>query len=133
MRTHSSFFEYSNIKKKVNEMYKEYIPFYLMYPLPLYYQEEEAYVRDYQYFTSIYGKLSKEYQRYIEDYLAQNIDKMQYIYDEFPDRILLEKTIEEIVNQMPKDREVIEQEKEFISVLLYHTIIFRRQNNRKFG
>lgn len=62
------------------------LPFYMIYPLPLGAQEEEAMIRDLEYMQQLYPADAKKYQKRI----AAVLDKIDYdgslIYDEYPCR-----------------------------------------------
>ena len=67
-------------------MYEQRIlPFYMTYPLPMYYQEEDSIIRDLEYLQQMYPAEAKRYQKLI----ASILDKLDYegsmIYDEYPD------------------------------------------------
>lgn len=112
-------------------MYKEYIPFYLMYPLPLTYEEEDQYMQDYEYFCSLYGETAKKYRSYIDQYLKHNMDAESFIYDEYPDRILLEELKKKLLEYLPKNREMITDEEDLVEVLLYDCCIRERHKRNK--
>ena len=51
-------------------MYNQKIlPFYMTYPLPLYYQEEDTATRDLEYLQQMYPAEAKKYQKIIADTL----------------------------------------------------------------
>ena len=65
---------------------RKILPFYMTYPLPMYYQEEDSIIRDLEYLQQMYPSEAKRYQKTISDIL----DKLDYegsmIYDEYPDK-----------------------------------------------
>lgn len=65
---------------------RKILPFYMTYPLPMYYQEEDSITRDLEYLQQMYPSEAKRYQKTIVNIL----DKMDYegsmIYDEYPDK-----------------------------------------------
>ena len=65
------------------------LPFYMAYPLPLYYQQEDSVTRDLEYLQQMYPSEAKKYQKMI----AETLDHIDYegsmIYDEYPDRLQL--------------------------------------------
>ena len=77
---------------------RKVLPFYMTYPLPMYYQEEDAIMRDLEYLQQMYPMQAKKYQKMISGIL----DKLDYegsvIYDEYPDRYTLERTADNITD-----------------------------------
>ena len=81
------------------------LPFYMTYPLPLYYQEEDTVTRDLEYLQQMYPAEAKKYQRMI----AGILDKLDYegsmIYDEYPDRWQMYRLSQEIMDRLRKQNE----------------------------
>lgn len=130
------------------------LPFYMAYPLPLYYQEEDTVTRDLEYLQQMYPLEAKKYQKIIAD----TLDRLDYegsmIYDEYPDRWQIYRLTQIIVDKMKKaeredgmasqpgqdmdqsDDGRDEQEKdwdritEFVQVLLCYEIYRKRHSNR---
>ena len=121
-------------------MYQKHIlPFYMTYPLPVYYQEEDASVRDLEYLQQMYPAEAKKYQKLI----AGILDKMDYegsmIYDEYPDRWQLYRLSQDILNRIRieekkenPEAEVPEEKWESISdlvqLILFYEIYKKRRN-----
>lgn len=111
------------------------LPFYMAYPLPLFYQEEDSVTRDLEYLQQMYPAESKRYQKII----AETLDRIDYegsvIYDEYPDKwqlyrltqIVMDK-IKHMDNTEEKQWEGIE---ELVQVLLYYEIYKKRHANHK--
>ena len=102
-------------------MYNQKIlPFYMTYPLPLYYQEEDTATRDLEYLQQMYPAEAKRYQKMI----AGILDKLDYegsmIYDEYPDRWQLYKEI-------PKEK--WEWASDLVQIILFYEVYKRRHNN----
>lgn len=78
------------------------LPFYMAYPLPLYYQEEDTVTRDLEYLRQMYPLEAKKYQKVIVD----TLDKLDYegsmIYDEYPDRWQIYRLTQVIVDKIRK-------------------------------
>ena len=89
---------------------RKILPFYMTYPLPMYYQEEDSIIRDLEYLQQMYPTEAKKYQKLI----ASILDKLDYegsmIYDEFPDRWQLYKLSTDILDR--RMREESEEGKE---------------------
>lgn len=78
------------------------LPFYMAYPLPLYYQEEDTVTRDLEYLQQMYPLEAKKYQKII----AETLDRLDYegsmIYDEYPDRWQIYRLTQVIVDKIKK-------------------------------
>lgn len=123
-------------------MYNQRIlPFYMTYPLPLYYQEEDTATRDLEYLQQMYPADAKKYQKMI----AGILDKLDYegsmIYDEYPDRLRIYRLSQDILDRIKRQEEqenpgqVIPQEKwewvsNLVQIVLFYEIYKRRHNNR---
>ena len=122
-------------------MYNQKIlPFYMTYPLPLYYQEEDTATRDLEYLQQMYPAEAKRYQKMI----AGILDKLDYegsmIYDEYPDRWQLYKLAQDILERIRRDEESKNPDKEIpkekwewasdlVQIILFYEVYKRRHNN----
>ena len=81
---------------------RKILPFYMTYPLPMYYQEEDSIIRDLEYLQQMYPKEARKYQKLI----ASVLDKLDYegslIYDEYPDRWQLYKLSMDILDRIKR-------------------------------
>lgn len=117
------------------------LPFYMAYPLPLYYQQEDSVTRDLEYLQQMYPAEAKKYQKII----AETLDHFDYegsmIYDEYPDKWQIYRLTQVIVDKIRNSREEQagqEQDgdtdwdrvKEFVQVLLSYEIYRKRHSNR---
>lgn len=120
------------------------LPFYMTYPLPMAYEEEDVMLRDLDYLQQMYPQDAKKYQKRIVNIL----DKMDYegsmIYDDYPDQFMLYKLsrdITEIIRkeaslEVGEDGELSEdlsperwkQIGDLVQVLLFYEIYKRRHN-----
>ena len=123
---------------------RKILPFYMTYPLPMYYQEEDSIIRDLEYLQQMYPVEAKKYQKLI----ASILDKLDYegslIYDEYPDRWQLYKLSADILDRI-KRQEVQEDgstdktdtsEKwewigDLVQILLFYEIYKRRHNSKR--
>lgn len=116
---------------------RKILPFYMTYPLPMYYQEEDTITRDLEYLQQMYPAEAKRYQKVI----ASILDKIDYegsmIYDEYPDRWQLYKlsmdVLDRIKREEQKKEEDVPPEKwewmgDMIQILLFYEIYKRRHN-----
>ena len=120
---------------------RKVLPFYMTYPLPMYYQEEDSIIRDLEYLQQMYPSEAKKYQKMI----ASILDKLDYegsmIYDEFPDRWQLYKLSMDILDRLKRE-ETKEEGKEasvekwewvgdMVQILLFYEIYKRRHNSHR--
>ena len=122
-------------------MYNQKIlPFYMTYPLPLYYQEEDTATRDLEYLQQMYPAEAKRYQKMI----AGILDKLDYegsmIYDEYPDRWQHYKLAQDILERIRREEESKNPDKEIpkekwewasdlVQIILFYEVYKRRHNN----
>lgn len=127
----------------INGVSHRTMPFYMTYPLPMYYQDDNKVMRDLEYLQQLYPAEAKRYQKRI----AAILDKIDYngslIYDEYPDRWLLYKLSKDVLEtlrcEMAQNEESsdISAEKwewisDLIQILLYYEI-YKRRHNRDNG
>lgn len=118
------------------------LPFYMTYPLPMYYQEEDSITRDLEYLQQMYPSEAKKYQKVI----AGILDTLDYegslIYDEYPDKWQLYKLSQDILNRIRREEEkenkdtTTPEEKwewlgDLIQILLFYEIYKRRHNSKR--
>lgn len=121
---------------------RKILPFYMTYPLPMYYQEEDSIIRDLEYLQQMYPAEAKRYQKMI----ASILDKLDYegsmIYDEYPDRWQLYKLSMDILDRIKREdtreeeNQNVPPEKwewmgDMIQILLFYEIYKRRHNSRR--
>lgn len=123
---------------------RKILPFYMTYPLPMYYQEEDSIIRDLEYLQQMYPKEARKYQKLI----ASVLDKLDYegslIYDEYPDRWQLYKLSMDILDRIKRqeiredgsvDKEESPEKWEWIGdlvqILLFYEIYKRRHNSKR--
>lgn len=117
------------------------LPFYMAYPLPLYYQQEDSVTRDLEYLQQMYPTEAKKYQKII----AETLDHIDYegsmIYDEYPDKWQIYRLTQVIVDKIRNSREEQPGQEqdgdtdwdrvtEFVQVLLSYEIYRKRHSNR---
>lgn len=120
------------------------LPFYMTYPLPLYYQEEDTVMRDLEYLQQMYPADAKKYQKII----AGILDKLDYegsmIYDEYPDKWQMYRLSQDILDRIRRQEEAAapdlkasaekwETASEMVQVLLFYEIYKRRHDNGQKG
>ena len=111
------------------------LPFYMAYPLPLYYQQEDSVTRDLEYLQQMYPVQAKKYQKII----AEVLDRLDYegsmIYDEYPDKWQIYRLTQMIVDKIGKSEgESFDMDPdrmaEFVQVILFYEIYRKRHTNR---
>ena len=118
------------------------LPFYMTYPLPMYYEEEDTIIRDLEYLQQMYPAEAKRYQKLI----CNILDKLDYegsmIYDEYPDKWQLYKLSRDILDRIKRAEEKDAPEVEIpaekwewigdlVQILLFYEIYKRRHNSRR--
>ena len=106
------------------------IPYFMAYPS----QEDSNITRenDRDYFRQMYPQTVKRYIRVIVDVLNRVDVKGSYIYDEYPDKIRLERLVEIILGVIPMEKNMNrDTQRNLIKVLLWEEITERRERNRK--
>ncbi len=125
---------------------RKILPFYMTYPLPMYYQEEDSITRDLEYLQQMYPSEAKRYQKTIVNIL----DKMDYegsmIYDEYPDKWQLYQLSRDILDRIKREEAQSEDAEnselnnspekwewlgDLIQILLFYEIYKRRHSNKK--
>lgn len=109
------------------------LPFYMAYPLPLYYQPEDSVTRDLEYLQQMYPAQAKKYQKII----AETLDHIDYegsvIYDEYPDKWQLYRLTRTIMDKIEKSEEAGDSDPDrtaaFVQVLLFYEIYKKRHLN----
>ena len=111
------------------------LPFYMAYPLPMYYQQEDTVTRDLDYLQQMYPAQAKKYQKII----AETLDRIDYegsmIYDEYPDKWQIYRLTQMIMDKISKSEDESsdmdsDRTAEFIQVLLFYEIYRKRHVNR---
>lgn len=115
------------------------LPFYMIYPLPLTGQEEEAMIQDLEYMQRLYPADAKKYQKKI----ASVLDRIDYegsqIYDEYPCRWQMYRICQSVMailrREAAEEKEEISAEKwawieEMVQILLYYEVYKRRHTHK---
>ena len=112
------------------------LPFYMAYPLPMYYQQEDSVTRDLEYLQQMYPAQAKKLQKEI----VETLDHIDYegsmIYDEYPDKWQIYRLTQIITDKIKKSDEAQSPDTdwgrttEFVQVLLSYEIYKKRHSNR---
>ena len=112
------------------------LPFYMTYPLPLFYEEEDTVMRDLEYLQEMYPQEARRYQKTITRLLDRFDHDGSVIYDEFPDRLAVYGIAQSIMgvveDEMRQNGEEIPEDRkagvmELVQELLFNEIFKRRQ------
>ena len=104
------------------------LPYFIAYP----YEEQNINTiegeMDREYFRQMYPQIVKRYLRVIVEVLDRLDLKESYIYDQYPDKVSLERLSETILGIIPLENNVSrETQHNLVKVLLYEEIIRRRK------
>lgn len=119
--------------------YRRNLPYYPAYPEYAGWNQisENRVMEDLEYLQQMYPLYAKRYQVRVRDIL----DRMDYagsmIYDQYPDRLQMERLVHSIITILKQEEEALEEDdakwswiQELITVLLYYEILKRRQKRR---
>ncbi len=104
------------------------LPFYMTYPMPLFYQEQDTVTRDLEYLQEMYPVEAKKYQKVIVDILDRLDYEGSMIYDEYPDKWQIYRLTQIVVDRLKQDGEE-EPAADFVQVLLCYEIYKKRHMN----
>lgn len=105
------------------------MPYFMAYPQI---EEDAARKNDREYFRQMYPQEVKRYIRVIIEVLDRMDIRESYIYDEYPDRLRLERLSDVILRLIPLEKNMSrDTQKNLIRVLLWEEIIERRERNRR--
>jgi len=124
----------------------ERLPYYMVYPMPLQYDDDRIERRDFEYMKSMYPMTVKRILPYVEE----ECDRMSYagsmIYDEYPDqlqiRMMCNRVYERVKNQDNMNDADIEMQqhrrndrddrlRDIIQILLSQELFRRRKRHRR--
>lgn len=122
-------------------MSRRILPYYLTYPMPYSYQEEDNVTADLEYMMQMYPQEAKDYQKRI----IRMLDKMDYrgsfIYDDYPDKVTIYRMADQITTAIVREAEstgdIISPEKkewihDLVLILLFYEI-YRRRHTDGYG
>lgn len=116
------------------------MPFYMSYPMQNLYLTEMEYEKDMERMKELYPREVKQILEYVED----ECDKMEYegslMFDEYPDRLMLEMVVNRIANRIAESEKENDVEakqyqrgylRELIGVILNNEMYRRRCRHRR--
>ena len=107
------------------------MPYYMVHPLPKDNRTgAEHKINERDYFRQMYPQSVKGYIRVIVEVLDRMDIGESYLYDEYPDKIRLERLVETILRLIPLEKNISrDSQRNLVRVLLWEEVIERR--NRK--
>ena len=112
------------------------LPFYMAYPMPLFYQEQDTVTRDLEYLQEMYPMEAKRYQKVIAEILNRLDYEGSMIYDEYPDKWQIYRLTQVVLDKLKQDGSAGQTEQdwdrtaEFVQVLLCGEIYKKRHMNQ---
>lgn len=112
------------------------LPYYMVYPMPLAFDDERIERMDFEYMKSLYPDIPKRILPYIEE----ECDRMEYensmVYDEYPDKLQLRLMCGRACRNIEKSEKGIYEEdmgklRDLVEVMLYQELYKRRCDNRR--
>ena len=76
------------------------LPYYMAYPTPLLYDDERRDRMDFEYMKSMYPDAAKQLLPYIEDECDRVAYEGSVMFDEYPDRVMVQKLCDDIYNKV---------------------------------
>lgn len=112
------------------------LPYYMVYPMPLVFDDERIERMDFEYMKSLYPDVPKRILPYIEE----ECDRMEYensmVYDEYPDKLQLGLMCGRACRNIEKNEKgmgegEMENLRDLVAVMLYQELYKRRSDNRR--
>ena len=108
------------------------LPYFMAYPLPEENVNNMEREKDREYFRQMYPQTVKRYIRIIVEFLDRMDIKESYIYDEYPDKVRLERLADTVLRLIPLENHMNrETQRNLVKVLLWEEVIQRRDGNRR--
>ena len=103
------------------------LPYSMAYYLP---EDNIQRSNDRDYFRQMYPQVVKRYLRIIVEVLDRMDVRESYIYDEYPDKIRLERLAETILRLIPLEKNMNrDTQRNLVKILLWEEVIERRSRN----
>lgn len=110
------------------------LPYYMMYPLPMLFDESKEERRDYEYLKSMYPRLAQKILPYVEEEVERYEYEESMIYDEYPDKLQIRLMCRRIFDDAKKEmeQEVEDQHlRDLVELVLYQELLKRRGDRRR--
>ena len=107
------------------------LPYYMVYPMPLAYDEERVERRDYEYMKSLYPNTARKLIPFVEEECDRCECPCSMMYDEYPDRLQLRLMCRRIYDRAKDgEKEPGSWLQDLIEVMAYQELCRRRQEHR---
>lgn len=117
------------------------LPFYMAYPMPIAYTQDQGMVKDLEYFQQIYPQGAKFLQKEITGMLHMLDYEGSMLYDEYPDQVALNRLSKSMLDKIIKKKEkypepmkkLLENDciEEYVMLILLGEILkYRHKNDR---
>lgn len=115
------------------------MPYYMMYPLPIRFDEDRIEKRDYEYLKSMYPEMAKKILPYVEDECERYEYDESMIYDEYPDKLQLRLMGRRIYDRVQQEEMRTAETRnwedgrvrDLVEILLYQELMRRRNDRRR--
>ena len=106
------------------------LPYFMAYPIPEENRNTSDSITDRDYFRQLYPQSVKRYLRIIVDVLDRMDIRQSFIYDEYPDKIRMERLTEVVLRLIPLEKNMNrETQRNLVRVLIIDEIMERRKRN----
>lgn len=104
------------------------LPYFTTYEVPKENRNSREGISDRDYFRQMYPETVKRYLRIIVEVLDRMDFRENYIYDEYPDKIRMERLSETILHLIPLEKNMNRQtQRNLVQILLFNEILERRE------
>ena len=108
------------------------LPYFITNSLQEENRDYKGEITDREYFRQLYPQSVKRYLRVIVDVLDRMDIRESYIYDEYPDKVRIERLVEIVLQLIPLENKMNrETQRNLVRVLLLDEIIERRKIENK--
>lgn len=119
------------------------LPFYMTYPIPTSYEEDNMVMQDLEYMQQLYPVMAKKFQKKIASFLDMLDFQGSLIYDEYPDYWSLYRLSRDILNILKQEASNDSTQNDFppeywelagdmVQVILFYEI-YKRRHRQKYG
>ena len=107
------------------------LPYYMVYPMPLAYDEERVERRDYEYMESLYPNTARKLIPFVEEECDRCECPCSMMYDEYPDRLQLHLMCRRIYDHAKEEeKDPGKWLQDLIEVMVCQELCRRRQEHR---
>ena len=122
---------YYNVQKQVQRM-KKRLPYYMAYPVPLFYDDERMERQDFDYMKSMYPDMARKILPLAEDACEHMSYTGSMIFDEYPDQLQVRMMCNRIYEKLEPEEDQDEQLlREMVQLVLFQELHRCRKEYRK--